>query len=69
MHPFELWNRFDGRGYGFTSAYWIVPRREDGRVIIEDATVPLFPSQCRKVSEAPSVFGPMPVKSAKAGTC
>ena len=67
--PFESWIRFDGRDYGWSKTNWKVPRRIHGRVIIKDASIPLFPSKCHKVEEGPSVFGPMPIKSKKAGSC
>jgi hypothetical protein len=67
--PFRSWIRFDGHDYGWSKTGWKVPRHVSSRVIIKDATIPLFPSKCRRTEEAPSVFGPMPMKSAKAGSC
>jgi hypothetical protein len=68
-HPFELWVRFDGHDYGFATAASKVPQRVKGRVIIRDATIPLFPSKCRRVQEMPSIFGPMPITKGGSGTC
>ncbi len=67
--PFESWIQFDGRGYGWAKTGWKVPKRIHGRIIIKDATIPLFPSKCQPTLEAPSIFGPMPIKSGKPGSC
>jgi hypothetical protein len=69
-HPYEAWWHFNGRhDYDSSKTKWKVPKRIHGRIIIKDASIPLFPSKCHKVEEGPSVFGPMPVKSTKAGSC
>lgn len=74
MRPYEARWRFNGKEYELVEpADWtgVKPRppRLNGRVIIKDATIPLFPSKCRRIEEATSVFGPMPVKSGKPGSC
>lgn len=69
-HPYEAWWHYNGRGgYDSSKTEWIVPKRIHGRVIIKDANIPLFPTMCHRTEEASSVFGPMPIKSAKAGSC
>ena len=69
-HPYEAWWRFNGRSdYDSSRTKWKVPKRIHGRVIIKDANIPLFPSKCHRTEEATSVFGPMPIKSAKPGSC
>jgi hypothetical protein len=69
-HAYEAWWQFNGgNDYGNFRTKWKVPQRIQGRVIIKDATIPLFPNTCHKVEEAPSVFGPIPMRSAKAGSC
>lgn len=69
-HPYRAWWHFVGRDdLKNRKLQWEVPRRIRGRVIIEDATIALFPTKCRRTDEAPSVFGPMPIKLAKPRTC
>lgn len=72
--PYEARLRFNGTEYeiawpkDFTGKNPRPPRLE-GRTLIGDATIPLFPSKCHKMKEAPSAFGPIPLKSAKRGSC
>ena len=69
-HPFEAWDRFEGKsGYNWSRAAPKVPKNVHGRIIIREASIPLFPEKCRKVIEAPSTFGPLPVSSKKPGSC
>ena len=68
-HPYEGRVHFNGRKYPFSGGAEKLPRGAHGRVIIKDATIPLFPSKCRKTVEAPSLFGPLPIKSPKPGSC
>lgn len=65
--PFEAWLRFNGREYNNQGAK--VPRGIHGRIIINDANFPLFPSKCRRAKEGESVFGPMSMPTGKAGSC
>lgn len=46
-----------------------VPRQIRGRIIIERANVPLFPTKCRRAEEAGSVFGPLSIRTGKPGSC
>jgi hypothetical protein len=64
--PFELWLRFNGRNYDSKGSK--VPRGIHGRIIIKDAKIPLFPSECRRAEEAGSVFGPMSIPTGKPGS-
>jgi hypothetical protein len=72
--PYEARWRFNGREYEIVyPADWtgVKPRppRLRGRILIKGATIPLFPSKCRRITEAPSVFGPLPTKTGKPGSC
>jgi hypothetical protein len=72
--PYEGRLRFNGRQYepvepvDWTGVHPRPPHL-DGLILIKDASIPLFPSKCRRVHEAASVFGPIPIKSGKPGTC
>jgi hypothetical protein len=74
VRPYEQRLRFNGRKYeSVEPPDWtgVRPRppRLIGRALITDATIPLFPSECHRSQETPSVFGPIPVSSGKAGSC
>src|SRR5260221_9642486 len=69
-HAYEAWWQFNCRDdYRNFRTKWKEPKRIQGRVIIKDATIPLFPSKCHRVEEAPSAFRPMPITSDKPGSC
>lgn len=71
--PYEARLRFNGNGYEIEwPTDWTgrhVQPVLKGRVVIRDATIPLFPANCRRVHEAPSTFGPLPIPSGKPGSC
>ena len=72
-HPYEARLRFNGTDY---EIHWPTDwtgrnkaRRLFGRTLITRAKFALFPSKCRPIKEATSVFGPMPITSGKPGSC
>jgi hypothetical protein len=71
--PYEAPIRFNGFKYGDVEPkdpFGLKPHPMiRGRVIIDDATIPLFPDECHRTKESPSVFGPIPIQSAKQGSC
>jgi hypothetical protein len=72
--PYEERLRFNGTKYeAVEPTDWTgvnpQPLRLHGRTLIRDATIPLFPNKCHRTEEATSVFGPMPIKSGKPGSC
>jgi hypothetical protein len=72
--PYEGQLRFNGKRYELVEAVdWtgVHPRPPQlhGQTLIESASIPLFPSRCRRAQEAASVFGPMPIKLGKEGSC
>lgn len=71
--PFEARLRFNGHNYEIQwPPDWTgqkPPPLLGGRVLIADAKLALFPGKCRRVQEVPSVFGPVPITSKKAGSC
>jgi hypothetical protein len=72
--PYEGRLQFNGRQYELVEpADWtgVHPRPPQlhGLILIKDAAIPLFPSKCRRVQVAPSVFGPIPINSDKPGSC
>lgn len=56
--PYEGRLRFNGKSYDVGWTPVRMPRKVHRRVIIKDATIPLFPARCRRTTEAPSVVGP-----------
>lgn len=71
--PYEAPVRFDGTEYSISWPADFSGRKPPsligGIVLIQDATIPLFPSKCRPTKEQPSVFGPMPIPSGPSGSC
>lgn len=65
--PFQEWLRFKSGDYDGDGTE--VPRGIHGRVLINSANIPLFPSKCRRAEEAGSVFGPMSVPTGEPGSC
>jgi hypothetical protein len=72
--PYEGRLRFNGTGYepvepvDWTGVHPRPPQLH-GLTLIKDASIALFPSKCRRTQEAASVFGPMPIRSGKPGSC
>jgi hypothetical protein len=68
--PYEGKLRFDGKRYDISFSNRKTVKGAKGRVLITEATIPLYPDRCRKTQEAPGgVFGPVRVQTGKSGSC